>query len=82
MVFAGGTPLGAPLVGWITGLYGPRVGLVICGLVSALAAGVVALVLARIGNLRVQVDLHRGAEHHLVAFVPRQLRAEAQPARA
>jgi MFS family permease len=78
MVFAGGTPLGAPLVGWITGLYGPRVGLVICGLVSAVAAGVVAVVLARIGNLRVQVDLHRGAEHQLVAFVPRQVRAGAQ----
>ncbi len=27
MVFMGGTPLGAPVVGWITDAYGPRIGL-------------------------------------------------------
>lgn len=72
MVFAGGTPLGAPLVGWLTEQYGPRIGLLACGLVSAVAAGVIGLVLARIGNLRVQLDLQRGPEHQLLAFVPRQ----------
>ena len=76
MVFAGGTPLGAPLVGWLTEQYGPRVGLVVCGLVSAVAAGAIGLVLARIGNLRLSVDLHRGPEHQLLAFVPRQARSQ------
>jgi MFS family permease len=75
MVFTGGTPLGAPLVGWITAQYGPRVGLLVCGLVSAVAAAVIGLLLARIGNLRVRFDLHRGPDHQLLAFVPRQ-RAE------
>ena len=73
MVFAGGTPLGAPLVGWVTEQFGPRVGLLACGLVSAAAAAGIGLVLARIGNLRVQLDLHRGPEHQLITFVPRQL---------
>ena len=72
MVFAGGTPLGAPLVGWITEQYGPRIGLLACGLVSSAAAAGIGLVLARIGNLRVRLDLQRGPEHPLVAFVPRQ----------
>ncbi len=72
MVFAGGTPLGAPLVGWITEQYGPRVGLLICGLVSTIAAAVVGVVIARIGNLRLTFDLQRGPEHQLIAFVPRQ----------
>jgi MFS family permease len=72
MVFTGGTPLGAPLVGWITEQYGPRVGLLVCGLISAVAAAAIGLVLARIGNLRLRLDLHRGPEHHLLAFVPRQ----------
>jgi MFS family permease len=72
MVFAGGTPLGAPLVGWLTEQYGPRVGLLACGLVSGVAAAAIGAVLARIGNLRLQVDLQRGPEHHLLAFVPRQ----------
>ena len=47
LVFVGGTPLGAPLVGWITTAAGPRVGLAFCGLVPLLAAGTLALVLAR-----------------------------------
>lgn len=72
MVFAGGTPLGAPVVGWVTEQFGPRVGLLACGLVSAAAAAGIGLVLARIGNLRVQLDLHRGPEHQLITFVPRQ----------
>lgn len=72
MVFTGGTPLGAPLVGWITEAYGPRIGLLVCGLVSAFAAAAVGLVLARIGNLRLQLDLHRGPEHQLLTFVPRR----------
>ena len=72
MVFTGGTPLGAPLVGWITEQYGPRVGLALCGGVSAIAAAAIGVVIARIGNLRLIVDWQRGPEHQLLAFVPRQ----------
>ncbi|MFF7632305.1 MFS transporter [Kitasatospora sp. NPDC008050] len=70
LVFTGGTPIGAPLVGWVTGAYGARVGLLACGVVSALAAAGVGLVLARCADLRLRVDLHRGSR--VVAFVPRQ----------
>ncbi|MFI9236061.1 MFS transporter [Streptomyces sp. NPDC053079] len=70
MVFMGGTPLGAPLVGWITDVYGPRVGFLAGGVVSLLAATGIGLVLARAGGLRLKIDLRRGRRH--VAFVPRE----------
>ncbi|MEV4440125.1 MFS transporter [Streptomyces sp. NPDC049577] len=69
MVFMGGTPLGAPLVGWVTDAYGPRVGFVAGGVVSALAATAVGLALARACGLRLKIDLRRGHRH--VSFVPR-----------
>ncbi|WP_184346358.1 MFS transporter [Streptomyces olivoverticillatus] len=69
MVFMGGTPLGAPLVGWVTDVYGPRLGFLAGGLVSALAAACIGLVLVRAGGLRLRVDLRRGHRH--VTFVPR-----------
>ncbi|WP_218027320.1 MFS transporter [Nocardia vaccinii] len=67
MVFTGGSPIGGPIVGWVTERYGPRMGLFACGAVSALAALVVARILSRRSGLRLQVS-RRG-----VAFVPRQL---------
>ncbi|MEU1041377.1 MFS transporter [Streptomyces sp. NPDC005551] len=70
MVFMGGTPLGAPLVGWVTDAYGPRVGFALGGVVSALAAATVGLVLARVGGLRLSVGWHRG--HPQVRFVPKE----------
>ena len=70
MVFMGGTPLGAPVVGWITDAYGPRVGFAIGGVISALAAVTVGLALARVGGLRLSVGWHRG--HPQVRFVPRE----------
>ncbi|MFI5977978.1 MFS transporter [Streptomyces sp. NPDC051452] len=69
MVFMGGTPLGAPVVGWITDTYGPRIGFAMGGVVSAVAAATIGLVLARIGDLRLAVGWHRG--HPRVRFVPR-----------
>ncbi|MFB0618665.1 MFS transporter [Streptomyces sp. AGS-58] len=70
MVFMGGTPLGAPVVGWITDTYGARIGFAAGGVVSALAAGAVGLVLSRIGGLRLSVGWHHG--HPRVRFVPRE----------
>ncbi|MEU9446673.1 MFS transporter [Streptomyces sp. NPDC048304] len=69
MVFMGGTPLGAPVVGWITDTYGARIGFALGGVVSAAAAAVVGLVLARVGGLRLTVGWHHG--HPRVRFVPR-----------
>ena len=47
LVFLGGTPLGSPLVGWAAEQFGARMSLIGGGLISALAAVVVALLLAR-----------------------------------
>jgi MFS family permease len=47
LVFLGGTPLGSPLAGWIAAAYGPRASMVAGGMISALAAVVVATLLAR-----------------------------------
>lgn len=70
MVFMGGTPIGAPLVGYVTDVYGARVGFLAGGVVSLLAATGVGMALARVGGLRLKIDLRRGHTH--VAFVPRQ----------
>ena len=46
LVFTGGTPLGGPLVGWITATYGPRVGMAVCGIVPLMAAVAIGALLA------------------------------------
>ena len=47
LVFVGGTPLGAPLIGWITATGGPRAGMAVCGIVPALAAVALAVLRRR-----------------------------------
>ncbi|MGO4421281.1 MFS transporter, partial [Streptomyces sp. MCAF7] len=69
MVFVGGTPIGGPLVGWLTDTYGARVGFVAGGLVSAAAAVAVGLILVRAGGLRMKLNLRPGRPH--LTFVPR-----------
>ncbi|MEW1546005.1 MFS transporter [Streptomyces tsukubensis] len=83
MVFVGGTPLGAPLVGWITDVYGPRIGFAAGGAVSLLAAIGVGLMLTRAAGVRLKLDLRRGHPH--LALVPKQQGPAVQkesPARA
>jgi MFS family permease len=46
LVFVGGTPLGAPIIGAITAHYGPRTGMAVCGIVPAVAALAVGGLLA------------------------------------
>ncbi|MFC7918300.1 MFS transporter [Streptomyces sp. NPDC057386] len=70
MVFMGGTPIGAPIAGWITDTYGVRAGLAVGGAVSALAATGIALARARVGGLRLSVGWNGGHPH--VRFVPRK----------
>ncbi|MEV7325541.1 MFS transporter [Streptomyces sp. NPDC093970] len=78
MVFMGGSPIGAPIAGWITDSYGVRAGLAVGGAIAAAAAVVIGLVLARVGNLRLSVGWHGG--HPRVRFVPREQREQLAPA--
>jgi MFS family permease len=48
VVFLGSTPIGAPLVGWIAEIAGPRAGLVLGGVAALLAAAGGALAYARV----------------------------------
>ncbi|KPC67882.1 MFS transporter [Streptomyces sp. NRRL F-6602] len=75
MVFVGGTPIGGPLMGWITDAWGARMGFLAGGLISAAAAVAVGLVLARIAGLRPSVGLRRGQPY--VRFVRRDEVTEA-----
>lgn len=53
-IFAGGTPLGAPLVGWVADQYGPRWALGVAALSGILAAGAVLFWMVKYRQLRVQ----------------------------
>jgi MFS family permease len=72
MVFVGGTPIGGPIMGWVTDNYGARVGFLSGGLVAAAAAATVGLVLAKSGGLRPRINLRRAKDQPLVSFVPRK----------
>jgi MFS family permease len=61
LVFLGGTPLGAPLVGWLAATYGTRTSLISGGVISAAAAVVVAVVLARSRGVRLRSYLRPAA---------------------
>jgi len=52
LVFLGGTPIGSPLVGWIAEAFGARVSMITCGVISAVATGVVGALLARRAGAR------------------------------
>jgi MFS family permease len=43
LVFMGGTPIGAPIIGAITSHFGARTGMIVCGAVPALAAAALAV---------------------------------------
>ncbi len=77
MVFLGGSPVGAPIVGWITDTYGARVGFAAGGAVAVVAATVIGLILARVGGLRLSVGWHHGRPH--VRFVPRERQEALAP---
>ncbi|WP_335970788.1 MFS transporter [Streptomyces sp. CA2R106] len=81
MVFVGGTPVGGPVMGWVTDTFGARVGFLSGGLVSAAGAVGVGIALARAGGLRLKVNLGAGRDRTSppIVFVPRDPRP-AQPA--
>jgi MFS family permease len=71
LVFMGGTPLGAPLVGWIAQAAGPRWSLIVGGVASASAAVIAAAYLARREQVRVEPHLLRRRPHvHVHSVVP------------
>jgi MFS family permease len=82
MVFVGGTPIGGPIMGWVTDTYGARVGFLSGGLIAAAASLGVALVLAHVGGLRLKIDLHRGKDRRFITFVPREEKIEGELAPA
>jgi MFS family permease len=61
LVFAGSSPIGAPLLGWLAEVFGPRSGLLIGGVVSLAAVlGVVAVMAPRSALEAVRPRLVRG----------------------
>jgi MFS family permease len=66
LVFLGGTPLGAPVIGWLAQHFGPRSGLILGGLASVLATVIITALLLRTAS--------RDAVRHPRRFA-RQLRS-------
>jgi MFS family permease len=70
MVFVGGTPIGGPIMGWVTNNYGAR------GCRRLRRPGP-----RPVGRLRVKFDLHPGKDRHLIALVAaRLIRRRVPPA--
>jgi len=63
LVFLGGTPVGAPLIGALAEAYGPRSSIVLGGIVTALSGLVAALVMTRVRSLRVEAHVLRRRPH-------------------
>jgi MFS family permease len=53
-VLMGGTPLGAPLIGWVDNAFGPRWGLVVGAMGGLIAAAVAAIWFLQSHNVRVR----------------------------
>jgi MFS family permease len=69
LVLLGGQSIGGPAMGWVVEHFGAHVGMVLSGLVPAVAAAVIAIVIASRSRLRVRVSLRR--QEPLVAIVGR-----------
>ena len=62
MVFLGGTPIGAPIAGWVADRFGPRMGIALGGL-TAIATGLAGLwMLTRLRLRRPRVAAARRSE--------------------
>jgi len=63
--FMGGTPVGAPIIGWVAGAFGPRWGLIGGGLICLLATlGLAALIARRRGLTPADVSTRLAAGAH------------------
>jgi MFS family permease len=70
-IFMGGTPVGAPIVGWVGGAFGPRWTILVGGLVSLVTALVALGYVVRTRRLRLRYRL-RQTPHLLVTVAPRE----------
>ena len=65
LVFAGGTPIGAPAIGWVAEQLGARYSLIVGGGISALTGLAVAIVVGRSSHLRVSAHIRPHPHLHL-----------------
>ncbi|MGQ0844814.1 MAG: MFS transporter [Sporichthyaceae bacterium] len=72
-VFAGGTPIGSPLIGWMAAEWGPRYPMVIGGTITALSAAIAALVLLRRQDVRVRAYLRPRPHLRVIPQQPQTL---------
>ena len=63
LVFLGGTPVGAPLIGALAEAFGPRSSLVLGGAVSAVSGLIAAIVMVRLRALHLEPHLVRRRPH-------------------
>jgi MFS family permease len=70
MCFMGGTPVGAPLIGWVSEHLGARWGFIAGGLVCVLAAVVAGALLARGRRVRLELHVAPPSAHLHVAAPP------------
>jgi MFS family permease len=64
-VFLGGAPIGSPIVGWVGQAFGPRWSLLVGGLVSAVAAAVIGIMVARRSRLTLDAGMRPRAHVHV-----------------
>jgi MFS family permease len=79
-IFMGGTPIGAPIIGWVGGAFGPRWTILSGGLISLVTAVTALVYVVRTRGVRLRYRLRR-TPHLLVTVAPREqarlaLRAE------
>ena len=70
-IFMGGTPIGAPIIGWVGGAFGPRWTILAGGLISLVTALTALVYVLRTRRLRLRYRL-RGTPHLLVTVAPRE----------
>lgn len=76
LVVMAGQAIGGPLMGWLAEMFGARTALVVSGLVPAIAATVIAILLARSGQLKLRITPRlRGS---WVTIVPRAMGADVE----
>ena len=67
LLFLGGTPLGSPLAGWIAETFGPRMSMIVGGLVSVVATAVIGVMVARSQGVRAREYLRPARLARMVA---------------
>jgi len=79
-IFMGGTPIGAPIIGWIGETFGPRWTIGVGGVISVLTAVAAAAWLIRHRGLQVRYRLHERPHLLVSSAVPAQRPADQHAA--